>query len=184
MKKLFNPIAHFDERKLLAVGLASVVLNLGLSYFFGFKMISILKFAPSASGSGVLAFYILRAYAVAIAALYLYGLLINRKTRFLDIVNTVLIAIIPAILVNPIQKIPVFAKILERMLKAPLEVLPADLTMMLLLALVMLPFIVYKIVLLLNGFKTATHLKAWYHVVLFFVILLAIASFTPYIFKL
>lgn len=184
MKKLFNPVAHFDEKKLLAVGLASVALNLAIGYFFGFKMISVLKFTDSASSPGVLVFYILRAYTVTIVALYLYGVLVNRKTRFLDMVNTVLISTIPGILVCPIQRIPVFAKILKRILEGPLEVIPSDLTILLLFALVMIPFIVYQIALLLNGFKTATNLKAWYHVVLFFMILLITASFTPYIFKL
>lgn len=184
MKKLLNPIAHFDEKKLLITGLISVALNIAMCHFFGFKMISILKFTDSGAGLKTLVLSVFRAYAVAIVVFYLYGFLINRKTRFLDIVNTVLISMIPVILVNPIQKIPVFEKILKRILQDPQSSLPSDLLIIMLLSLIMVPFLVHKIALLLNGFKTATNLKAWYHVVLFFILLLSIATFTPYLFKL
>lgn len=184
MKKLLNPIAHFDEKKLLITGLLSVVLNIALGYFFGIKMISILKFAPSGAALKTLGLSALRAYAVAIVVLYLYGFLINRKTRLLDIVNTVLISMIPVILINPIQKIPVFEETLKNILRDPQAVLPSDLIIVMLLSLIMIPFIVYQIALLLNGFRTATNLKAWYYVVIFFVLLFSVATFTPYLFKL
>jgi len=184
MKKLLNPVAHFDERKLLVVGLASVVLNLAIGYFFDLRMVSVLKFAPVATSFDRLVLFTLRAYLVAIAVFYLYGWLINRKTRFLDVVNAVLISTIPGMLVCPFQRIPFFSKTLERMLENPQEAVPSDMTILMLFAVLMLPFVIYQIVLLFNDFKTATHMKAWYHVFLFFVLLLSTAFFTPFIFKL
>lgn len=184
MKKLLNPIAHFDERKLLILGLASVVLNVAVGYFFGFKMLSLLKFANSRSGPDILALSVLRAYIPAIVVMYLYGLLINRKTRLLDIINTILISTIPGILVCPVQRIPVFEKTLKGILQNPQAVLPSDVSILLIICVIMVPLLVYQLALLLNGFKTATNLKAWYHVVLFFVLLFIISSFTPYLYKL
>ncbi|MCD8540700.1 MAG: hypothetical protein LRY55_13730 [Leadbetterella sp.] len=184
MKKLWNPIAHFDEKKLLMVGLATVVLTVASGYFFGLKMVSLLKYVDSRARPEILAFSALRAYGTAIVVLYFYGLLINRKTRLLDIINTVLISTLPAILAYPVQKIPFFEKALKGIMENPQSVLPSDIAVLLLLCLVMMPCVIYQFVILLNGFRTATNLKAWYHVALFFVILLIIASFTPYLFKL
>lgn len=184
MKKILNPVAHFDEKKLLILGLASVALNLTLGHFLGFKMLSLLKFVNSPDGPGILALSALRAYTAGIGVLYLYGWLINRKTRLLDIVNTVLVSTIPAIVSYPIVRIPVFERILKGVLEDPQAVSPSNLTLLMLFCLIMLPFMVYHIVILLNGFKTSANIKAWYHVVLFFVILLITTAFTPYIFKL
>lgn len=183
MKKFLNPIAHFDENKLLILGVASVAVNLALGHLLGFKMLSLLKFVNSSDGWGKLAFSAFRAYMTGIGVLYIYGWLINRKTRFLDIVNTVLVSTIPAIVSYPIVKIPVFERILLGAVQGPQAVSPADLTILMVFCLIMVPFMVYHIVILLNGFKTSAHVKAWYHVVLFFVILLVTAGVTPYIFK-
>lgn len=184
MKKLLNPIAHFNEYVLLAVGAASVALNVISGYFLHFKMNSLLKFIRVEAGFGEVAWAAFVAYGTGIVSLYLYGLLINRKTRLLDIVNTVLLAMIPPLGMVYLIRIPVFDRI-QALLKTQPDNLPVlDTFLLMLLAMTALGLLVYFSVLIYRGFKTSTNLKTPVQVVLFVFILFLVSTFSSYLLKL
>jgi hypothetical protein len=184
MKKLLNPIAHYNEYIILGIGLLSVVGNVLAGHFLQFKMVSILKFQMMEAGLGEITKAALISYGSAILALFLYGLWINRKTRILDIVNTVLLALIPPLAMLFVMRIPLFVQAQEKVMGDPTLVSFTDTVLLMLMALVALGLLAYFAVLLYRGFKTATNLKSTTQKVLFVVLLFVVATFSPYLLKL
>ena len=182
IKKLLNPIANFDEKVLLGAGLAFVVINIALGEVFGFKMASVLKFTPSGLPLKDKALAAFKAFSVIIVAFYLLALVINKKTRFIDIANTFLIGVIPIMISTPITYLPFFKQALDTALKNPYSVEPSQISIILLFALINIPFGVYSVIIYYNGFKTATNMKHWYHIVMFAIALFIIPGLTQLLF--
>ena len=89
MNKLLNPVGHFSERTLLFISLMGVVLNMFFCYLLGYRMTSVLNFVDGEFSFGEVLRATLMAYLLGIVVLYLLGLIYNKRTRWIDIVNTV-----------------------------------------------------------------------------------------------
>ncbi len=174
IKKLLNPIGNFDEKLLLGLGLVFVLVNVGLGEMLGFKMGSVMKFLPSSVSMEAKALAVLKAFALAIVAFYLLGLLINKRVRFIDIANTFLIGVIPNLLITPVSYTSHFKGVLNKVLENPYQINPVDISQIMLLAIISLPFVIYSIIIIYNGFKTATNMKKVYHIVIFILALFII----------
>jgi hypothetical protein len=181
MKKLFNPIAHFDEKILITIGLVFVIINVILGEIFGFRMGSILKFLPSSLPILEQSLAVLKALILTIAAFYGLGWIINKRTRVVDIVNTFLIGIIPNLLIAPLSFIPYFKETVMGVIENPYAIDGVTLSKLMLLAVVSLPFAVLSIIIYYNGFKTATNMKQVYHSVLFALALFIIPTLIQFI---
>ena len=179
MKKslLLNPFAKIQDKKLLTLGLIAYIT--GLFIAFSMKMeIQILRINPLTTIS--LPKILLNHSVITIClslAFFGIGKIINKKTRFIDILNTVFIAFIPYY-ISLFQNINSYlTKETEKVMNALrtgtiLELTPSFLFIV--VTLVGLLFFIYYIYLLFIGFKTATHSKKIWHYVLFFVTLIVV----------
>lgn len=174
MKNIFfNPFEKFSHYKLLFIG---IIANLiGISLFFQFKLTNIgflkLDFVSEISIRTV----IVQALSITISiALVLFGLgkIINVKTRFIDILNTVLIA------KTPFYTLAIFnvndaVFIAYEKLKAIIfsqnlnTISNLDFPIILIFSFTSIICLIWSIILLYNGFKTATNLKETKHKVFF-----------------
>jgi hypothetical protein len=167
IKKLLNPIANFDEKVLLGVGIIFVAINVGLGELIGFRMSSVLKFFPSAFTIGEKAIATIKVFVLTIGIFYILAFVINKRTRVVDIINTFLIGVIPHLLITPISYLPYFKSTLLTISENPYAIDDLLLVRIMVLSIVSIPFVIWSIILFYNGFKTATNMKKWYHIVLF-----------------
>lgn len=176
---VFNPFSKFSEKKLLLVGLLFFIINSLVSYFTKVQIDSIFHFTPNENLTIKTAFmYVTFSTVTAIVFLFLLALIFNKKTRFIDIANTILLSQAPNFIVMLTIK---FIKIdtLAPSLKinndtANHQVINSfDMVSLIIFILILLVIAVYGFVLLYNGFKTATNFKKWQHITLFVILLFA-----------
>ncbi|WP_367913389.1 hypothetical protein [Leadbetterella sp. DM7] len=180
MKKLFNPVAHFDEKVLLGAGLASVIIAIVFGYLFGFKLDALFHITYAKKDWSEVGITTLRSYGVAVAAFFLLGLLINKRARFIDILNTVLIANVPLVALSLLQKLPFISNALDAVLRNPKGLDPLTISALMLISLIVFPLTVLCFVLLYNGFRTSVNMKEWYHITLFVMVAIFV-NFTQFI---
>ena len=172
MKKLlFNPFEKFDARALLFTGLLVTVLGSLLGYTYNARFDGVLDLHFSADVKYVEPFSDnVFNIAFLFIALYIFGRIINKKIRPIDIFATAMIARLPLYLVcfaNVDGKLFVeAAKALENGPNA-LSANPADLMVVAVMGLLMIPFLIWYIALLYNGFKVAVNAKTAKHNLLF-----------------
>jgi hypothetical protein len=112
------------------------------------------------------------------ALLFGLGKIINSKTRMIDILNASFLYRIPIYIVAVMSKIPVLDGINEKVMKnishpENINLSAGDMFFLLIFTVVSLGLLAYSIVLLVNGFKTATNAKKWQHFVSFAFVLIA-----------
>ncbi len=171
---LKNPFASLNERTLLIFGLSSFLVGVLLAHAVQLQ-IQILRINPLKEVS-LLQVTLGHLTIVVVLSLVFYflGKLINIKTRFLDILNTVLIALVPIYLLS-LENINNYLRhqtteTLERIKTGGILTEPPYLLLLTsILSLVVLGYFVY---LLFTGFKTATNAKKTWHFITFFVLLL------------
>lgn len=188
MKKiLFNPFEKYDARALLFIGLLGVALGSLLAYLFGAHYNGAVDMHAGSGTTFVLAFTEnVFAIAFLFAGLYIYSYIINKKTRPIDILSTVLIARIPlyvttvAGLLNT-DKLDTAMR--EKGPNAVAGMLP-ELMPILLISLLLIPLVIWFFALLYNGVKTASNLKTTQHKIMFAITLLIIEIISMFIFPL
>ncbi|WLD24794.1 hypothetical protein NU10_05290 [Flavobacterium dauae] len=177
MKKILqilkNPFATISDKKQTMIGLFSFILGIIISNFMQMK-IEIIGI-NSVSNYKMSDIIINQSINIFILTLVLYGLgkFINKKTRIIDILNSVLLALIPLYIslfqntnnfvVNEGRK--VFTAIEN---KAIYQYKPS--VLFLFTTIIVIALIVYYIYLLFIGFKTATNAKKTGHYILFFIL--------------
>ena len=185
MKLLFNPFEKYNEAQLFIFGLAGVLLCSFLAYFFNLRFPTVFNIAPL---SDVEIWQPLTDNFIIIACLtvflFIASLVINRKTRIIDILNTTLVAR-SLYCVQPLIMLGFSAAGFDKFMRQAkpqihdLDFTPGQLVLILLLSLLIIAVIVWYVALLYNGFKTATNLKAAWHKVLFGITLLIAEIITP-----
>jgi len=174
-KTIFNPFEKFDEKILLLVGIISffviIPLNKWTDSYYS-SIYRIIHFENLTYQKIMIHDFI--SYIFAIIVLFILGIILYRKTRLIDIVNTVLVSQIPLIIILPFEKIAYTKTVTERVIayqNHPSGVFPIlDFIYMLLTIVIAVGAMIYSIVLFYNGFKTATNIKKWQHIVLFCVV--------------
>ena len=167
IKKLLNPFAYFDDKLLLIIGLIahlffSYICYLTDSYFPDF--LSIQKIKIDFSFVDII-YQNTRNVLIAILLLYFYGKFINPKTRFIDIINVVLISRITYYIVFITDFIPFINqkinKVTEGVLSNDLTILqnPSIMITVVIVGFFALFCMAIMFYYLYRGFKTVTNLK-------------------------
>ena len=167
IKKLLNPFAYFEDKALLIIG---VLAHLIFTYIAKLTNSNFPDFLSIKKGLINFTFWDLlyqntRNIAIAILFLFILGKIINKRTRFIDIVNVVLISRIAYYIVFITDFIPVvnskLNKVTDNIQSNNLSVLQESSTMLVILivAFVAIFFICVMFYYLYIGFKTVTNLK-------------------------
>jgi len=177
MKKLlFNPFEKYDGRALLAIGLVATLIGsmLGFAFNARFDGIIDMHFSYNVAFAQPFTDNVFN-IAILFFTLHLFGYTINKKTRPVDILGTVMLARLPFYL-GTLSNINGFiARTTEAMMGLDMnniQLNPADLAIIIISSLVTLALLVWYIALLYNGFKVATNLKTTGHKILFAVTIL------------
>ncbi len=181
-KLLFNPFEKFDEKILLITGISIYLILTIAGYALGLKLDGIMHF-DHINQENLPTELLLSFGAILISILLIWGLgkILNPRTRLIDIVNTVLIAMMPMIFMLIIGEIPLFKNALnstEKMLQQNPNEFNYELVIVIIFTCLILPFLIFNIILLYNGFKTATNTKKWQHITLFFALIFIINTIT------
>lgn len=188
MKKLvLQPFTYGPEKFLLSFGLSLAFLGCLVQMTTTSRTFSIFQFEDIHTHPTFLqlvADFSITSFTL-ILTLFGLGYLINSKTRFIDVVNTVLIAKVP---LSPLIFIPIGAlmttldKVENQFVvygKIPVHFVTMLFQLSLLtLAIILLYFFGYY---LYQGFKTATHLKKKKHLVLLVVLVVCIEFLNPFL---
>ena len=180
---VFNPFSKFSEKQLFFIGFLFFIVNSLVSFYTSTKMDSIFHFSPTENLTLTSAFmFVLVCTVSAILFLLLLGLAFHKKTRFIDIANTVLLSQAPNCMILFCIKFSgletLATKINGTSGSVPsldldsIAIIPFTLGVFLILAL-----IIYGFVLIYNGFKTATNLKKGYQIALFIISLFLFITF-------
>jgi hypothetical protein len=98
----------------------------------------------------------------------LIALAVNKRTRFIDIVTTVLISQVPNFFILLTTKFSGMNEVAKKFTTVATNKMTTfettDVLLLFVFSLIVLAFVVYSMVLLYNGFKTATNFKKWYHI--------------------
>lgn len=174
-KTIFNPFERFDDKQLLVAGLLTVAATILTGYWTGSCFNSIYKIGSLEEVSLLtVAIPTLVSFSFAIVILFILGKILNNKTRFIDIVNTVLISQMSLVILQAFTGISSIDKAQEHMISyqtnpaGPFPVL--DFIVTLSMASFVITVLIYSITVYYNGFKTATNIKKWQHIVLFGVV--------------
>lgn len=177
IKNLFNPF-HFSEKYLMPFGIVTLLIGAYLGFLFNSRFDGIidLHYTEKVSFFQPLS-DLLIAITTASLILYLLGLFINKKTRVLDLFIAVLIAKVPFYLLplfNIDNKMYEVSNKIVALInpKSDLQMLPNEILLLILSSIISFLAIIWSIILLYNGFKTATNSKEAKHSILFIIGLL------------
>lgn len=177
-KTVLNPFLKFDEKTLLIIGLVSISLVFMTGYFFGLKTDSLFHFRYITAEDSLIKIILstLTVYAIGVLVFFVFGKLINKRTRLIDVVNPIFISQFIVILLLLISEIPLI-KNSQRQILASVQDQSFDLDTFSLLVIIINSFLslaitAYGMAIFFNGFKTATNMKDWRHIVIFVVLLI------------
>lgn len=177
-KTIFNPFLKFDEKILSVAGVISIITVFVVAYFFGLRTDSLfhLRLINPEDSLAKIILLTLLIYAVSVVIFFIFGKIINKKTRLIDIVNPVFISQFTVILLLIITEIPFIKNaqnnIQESVENQSFEIGTTSLIIITVTSFLSLAVVAYGIAILFNGFKTATNMKNWRHIVIFAVLLL------------
>lgn len=187
-KTIFNPFSKYSEKQLLISGIVSLALTLLLCNLFELQVDSIFHYRYADEKKSLLESigYSLLSYSIAIIIFYILAKIYNKRARFIDIVNTILISQIPGIFIILISELPIIKNSLEsiRLMaeKNPANISPVDLIVVCIFSFSALLLSAYGMTLIYNGFKTATNLKNWKQIVIFAFLIIATTITCQFIF--
>ena len=177
-KYIFNPFLKYSEKTLIVIGIVSIMLGSFCgSYFlvsfdgiFDAHLSSEITFLHSLEENliNVLVVFIL----LSILATILY-----KKSRLIDILSVSMIYRIPIYLMTVFISNPMLSSVNDKIMKdienpANIDFSILEMTVLAGVSIVSILLLVYAIILLTNGFKTATNLKKWQNYIWFAVALI------------
>lgn len=162
---ILNPFTRFSERQLLSIGIISAIAGSLIAVACGVTydgVIDVHTYPDTTFVDSVKENLI--AIILLTCLLFALGKIINPKTRFIDILNSVLIFRIPFYISALLTSVPAMRNVEKEVLKNmnsldKMSIQPFDLTVLLLISILLIVFLVYSIMLLFKGFKTATNAK-------------------------
>lgn len=186
-KTIFNPFLKFDDKKLLIAGILFFILNIFGSYYAESINDSIFHYSGLSEDQEILDVAKINtlSYLLAVVVIFILGKIFNGRTRFIDILNTILISQIPLMITICINGLPFYKKALGNLsenLATPEKINVGDMALLTFGGFISLILLIYSIVLYYNGFKTATNIKKWQHIVLFAVVSFLITIVSQIIF--
>jgi|SRR5690606_18822667 len=185
MKKIIpilkNPFSVIDEKKLFIAGVVSTIVGIFISYIVQIQMqILRLNTLDTPTITQVIFGNLIIISSLTIVFCIL-GKIINKKTRIIDILNVVTIALVP-LYISLFQNINGFLTAETTKIENAVKdgtIYNQSLPLLLIcITLIGLCFFVYYIYLLFIGFKTATNAKKAWQYALFFILLIAVDLLT------
>ncbi len=173
MKTLFNPFEKYSEKKLILLGIAFTLIGATLSYYFKARYDGILDlhFVPNISIQETIVDSLVNIISL-VSFLFLFGKIINKKTRFIDILTTSMIARFPMYLLSIFNSNELMNKALNEIIQliskqAIDQISSSTWTISIIFGLCLLPTMIWYIALLFNGFKVASNAKGKQSIILF-----------------
>jgi len=165
----FNPFMKFQEHTLLITGIISLLLASWVAAALNIIYDGVINIHLT-TGQNFISALLQNIIAIIVLFVFLYGisLFVNQHTRAIDILNVALIFRIPLYLmafVIPATK-PILKKLPDIQKMEQFKPSGPDLILLTLIGFVSLAVLAYAVVLLINGFKTATNAKKWFHILL------------------
>lgn len=168
-KTVFNPFERYPEKDLAIAGIIGLLLSVLLFWWAGQTNDGVYHVSPKAglSLTGALAEAVICSLLVC-GLLSVLGKAINPRTRIIDVLNATLIHRIPLTIGILVLQLPFIKSVMDQILLAVknnrLETLSGSVLWISTVAgLLMTAFLVYAIVLLVNGFRTAVHARKAIH---------------------
>jgi membrane protein DedA with SNARE-associated domain len=170
---LFNPFENYSEKQLLLFGFLLAIVASALSTLLNGRFDGVLDLHFVEKSTFIVAI-IDMAIGISIQtfSLYIIGKIINKKTRLIDILSTCLIAKIPfyfLLFFNINNKMFVIThKLLDFLSqKKAINLETLDLSLLIFSGIATFMCLIWSVMLLYNGFKTATNVKETKHIILF-----------------
>ncbi|WP_260122545.1 hypothetical protein [Elizabethkingia anophelis] len=169
-KTLFNPFEKYSEYKLLLFGILFFILTPFVSYYTQNRMTSFMRFDRPEEVLTLKSSFLYCSISITsiILILYLIAVAFNRRSRFLDITNTILVfnAInIPILLLTHL--IDVNKAFSSDGVNENFYQYIINLLFIIVITAIVISLVIYSIVLFFNGFKTATNIKKLPQIILF-----------------
>lgn len=187
MKKVYNPFEIYSEKQLLLFGLILLIVGSAVGFLFNgrFDGLVDLHFVEFADFHEVLVDNLINTFVLTLL-LFLLGLLINPKTRIVDLLNTALIARIPFYILpffNANNRITIITDtIIEVSASNNLDAINMlDTLIIVVFGILALLTLIWFAILLWNGFKVATNAKGTKNVVLVVTVVLLTEIASKYI---
>ncbi|WP_395062076.1 YIP1 family protein [Flavobacterium sp.] len=170
---LFNPFQKYSEKQLFLFGWLLTILASSLSLFFNgrFDGVIDLHFVEKTSFITASLDFVI-CIGILTLLLFITGKMINKKTRFIDILVASLIAKIPfyfLLFFNINNKMFIITQKLMDTIsqKKELNIETLDMSLIVFSAIATFICMIWSMILLFNGFKTATNIKETKHILLF-----------------
>ena len=190
LKTLLNPFEKFSENQLLIFGILFLLIGSFLGYQFNALFDSILhiSFPDNISLINHLLQNIILTLILTVF-LFALGKYFNSKTRFIDILNSSLIARIPFYLTTLVNINDTSSTISSKLLESlndlkNITISKQDYFILFLTSILSLAGIIWLAILLWNGFKTATNAKTTKQIVLFILVILIANFVSSYTYQL
>jgi hypothetical protein len=180
MKLLFNPFERYSEKQLLLTGIIATVMGC----FFAIRLnarfdgVLDLHFVEKVKILEPISDIFIDTFCFCIL-LFLIGKYCNKKTRFIDIMASILISKIPFYILL-FQNINHFSfHIIDKIMKSLLTkiysletITSTEMSFLIIGGIINLAFVAWSIILLFNGFKIATNAKNTKSILLFIGVIL------------
>ncbi len=177
-KLFFNPFSKFSEKALLISGILFLVVGSFIGYYFGVTYDGI--FDVHISTVTLIESLTENVINVVILSLLLFiaGIIINSKTRIIDVLNVALISRFPIYLAGLFANNQRISEISEQLIdsvhqETPASVSSSDMMILMLFSAVLILFLAHELTLMVFGFKTAVNARKWQHWLLFAFALIA-----------
>ncbi len=172
-KLFFNPFERFSEAGLAVSGLSVILFSILLFWISGQTNDGIYHVSYQSGIPLVQAVIEALLYTLLPSFLLIViGKIVNPKTRLVDILTATIFHRIPMTIGMLLMQLPFLKNVTNAIIKAvqtnTLQQLSlTTLWVSTIVSLVMLALFIYSIILLVNGFKTASHAKRPWHYILF-----------------
>lgn len=175
MKNLFftNPFLKYSEKSIFIFGCLMSVIGVLLAYYANVRFDGLLDVHQFENVSiwSVIQENLINISVMSVLLL-VFGKIINTKTRFIDILNAVLVFRIPFYVMCLLVRIPFMENFGKKVAQnsnhiESLKINPLELLLVLVVAMLFLALLGYAIWQLFNGFKTATNCKKSVHYLVF-----------------
>lgn len=172
---LFNPFQKYSEKQLFLFGWFLAITAAVLSLFFNGRFDGIIDLHFVENTSIITASLdIVICTGILSLLLFIIGKIINKKTRFIDVLVASLIAKIPfyfLLFFNINNKMYLVSqKLMDSILqKKDFNIETFDMSLLVFSGIATFICLIWSMILLFNGFKTATNIKETKHILLFIV---------------
>lgn len=170
---ILNPFQKFSEKQLIAFGISATVIGGLLSLLFNGRFDGVLDLHFTEKTTiATTALDLIISFSILASILFLFGKIINKKTRLIDILATCFISKIPfffLLFFNINNKMFLVTENLMKMVSTnkPTNFETPDIIFLMSSGITTFACLIWSIALLFNGFRTATNLKETKHILLF-----------------